>query len=263
MNKETEEKLVASLATGTTELLPFLPYLFQDVWELGSNPVDMIHLIKNHMNLSANIRILDLACGKGAVAVKIAQSLNIHVKGIDLIPEFIEYAKQKAKETGVETLCHFTTGDINEAIMMEKDYDCVILGAVGDVLGNQKETLRKLKATVTSNGYILVYDVYILDIDRLEKVKYKNHEYNYEYLTYEQWLRIFSESDLTLIEAVSNNERFNSSNNNAAIALRANELMQQFPEKKKLFEGYINSQSNEYGGLENSVVGLTWMLQKA
>ncbi len=130
MTKETEEKLVRSLSWETTELLPFLPYLLQDFWELGSDPDIMADLIQKHVCISDQTSVLDLACGKGAVAVKVAQKLQVHVKGIDLIPEFIEYAVQKAKELNVNNLCEFLLDDINEAVKTEKDYDCVVFGAV-------------------------------------------------------------------------------------------------------------------------------------
>ena len=48
---------------------------------------------------------------------------------------------QKAQEYGIADLCDFVVGDINEVVATEKDYDVVILGAVGDVLGNPSETL--------------------------------------------------------------------------------------------------------------------------
>ena len=64
------------------------------------------------------------------------------MKGIDLMPEFIEYAKQKAKEFNVDDLCDFLIGDINEAVKIEKDYDCVIFGAADmDVLCGSAEAL--------------------------------------------------------------------------------------------------------------------------
>ena len=72
MKKEIEEKLAVSLSAETTELLPFLPYLLQDFWELGSDPVVMSELISKYVNISEKTRILDLACGKGAVTVKVA-----------------------------------------------------------------------------------------------------------------------------------------------------------------------------------------------
>ena len=58
----------------------------------------MASLICKYIDLSDKTRILDLACGKGAVAVEVAQKLNVRVKGIDLMPEFIEVARQKAIE---------------------------------------------------------------------------------------------------------------------------------------------------------------------
>ena len=89
--------------------------------------------------------MLDLACGKGAVSVQAAKGLNCKVKGIDIIPEFIGYAIGKAKEYGVEDLCESRTGDINNAVNVEKNYDIVILGAVGDVPGYLEETIQKSK----------------------------------------------------------------------------------------------------------------------
>lgn len=35
-DKRNRRKLAASLTAETTDLLPFLPYLLQDFWELGS-----------------------------------------------------------------------------------------------------------------------------------------------------------------------------------------------------------------------------------
>jgi 2-polyprenyl-3-methyl-5-hydroxy-6-metoxy-1,4-benzoquinol methylase len=101
---------------------------------------------------------LDLACGKGAVSVQLAKALGCRVTGIDIIPEFIDDAIKKAQEYGVESLCEFKRGDINEAVKTQKEYDIVILGAVGDVLGNPEQTIQKLKQTVKNSGYIFIDD---------------------------------------------------------------------------------------------------------
>jgi len=130
VNAETEKKLASSLTAETTELLPFLPYLLQDLWMLGTDPELMASLIERHIRPLDGIRVLDLACGKGPVAVTVAKRLGVRVKGIDLMPEFIEVAAQKAEEAGAAALCDFSDGDINEAVAVERGYDCVILGAV-------------------------------------------------------------------------------------------------------------------------------------
>ena len=240
----------------TTQLLPFLPYLLQDLWELGSNPADMIYLIKKHIPILGKTQILDLACGKGAAAVKIAQSLNVRIKGIDLIPEFIEYATCKAKEFHVDSLCNFVTGDINSAVFEEKNYDCVILGSAGDVLGSPAETFDKLKLTINPKGYILFYDVYLTDITQKESIQYKDRKY----LTYGQWLDIFSQSGLKPAEAVTNAKASDNDSNNNAIINRAHELTRLHPDKKRIFEDFVNIQLSGSHDLKNCVAGVTWLL---
>jgi len=120
LTKENKEQLSHSLSAETTELLPFLPYLLQDFWELGSDPDVMADMIGKHISISDKTRVLDLACGKGAVSVKVAHKLRVKVKGIDLMPEFIEYARQKANEFDVDDLCEFVLGDINEAVKVKR-----------------------------------------------------------------------------------------------------------------------------------------------
>ena len=60
-------------------------------------------------------------------------------------------------EISTENLCEFALGDINDAVKTERDYCCVILGAVGPgVLGGPAETLWKMKETIKPGGYILL-----------------------------------------------------------------------------------------------------------
>lgn len=261
MLKETEERLARSLTADTTDALPYLPYLLQDLWELGSCPRDMINLIRKHMPLSKDTRILDLGCGKGAVLVRIAESLGISVVGYDIMPDFIEYAKQKASEFGVSSLCHFTVGDANEIVETEKGYDCVILGATGDILGRPPETLKKLKKTIKPEGFILLDEAFLPDGLNSDKAILSN----YEYLKHEQWLRLFDENGLSLLGEVFSDEEYIDSfdSETETIALRASELIARYPEKRTILEGYVQSQSNECKDLENTIVGVTWMLRSS
>ncbi len=258
MKQEIEEKLARSLTAETTGLIPFLPYLLQDLWELGSNPGEITRLLKEHLSALQHTKILDLACGKGAVSIKIANELGVSVYGFDLITEFIDYAGQKAKEYAVESLCHFAVGDINEVVNNESGYDCVIFGAVGNVLGNPQETLEKLMKTIKYNGFIIIDDAYVPDELANNEVKYKN----YEYLTREQWINLFKKLGLGLVEEAIADDDYDFDSDNRAIAMRADELTVSYPEKQELFDGYVQSQLNESDDLTDNIVGVTWMLQK-
>ena len=258
MYTEVDEKRARSLTAETVDLLPFLPYLLQDLWELGSSPRDMVALMTKHMDLSPDTNVLDLACGKGAVSVNIAKELGINVYGFDLTHEFIEYATQKAKELHVCDLCHFVCGDINKVVVSESGYDCVIFGAVGNVLGDPRETLLKLAGTIKPGGYIIIDEAYLPDDGNNENIEYKNYDYLYR----SQWLQLFADSGLTLVEELHSTEEHDFDHDNRVIAQRANELIARHPEKRAMFEGYIQSQLNECADLENNVSAVTWILQK-
>ena len=256
MTKTTEEKLAISLTAETTDLLPYLPYLLQDIWQLGSSPRDMIDLIKQHIAISNSTKILDLGCGKGAVSIQLAKALNVHVTGIDIIPEFINTAQEKAKEWGVENLCEFHVGDIGKQ-PQTPSYDIIIYGAIGGVLGNPAQTLAFLKTMVKPGGYILLDDGYI-DEENAEDVRYE-----YDYLTYDDWVKEFKNQGFKLITTKGNDENLDNTENNTNIQKRAKELTTKYPDKKALFDSYVKSQMDESLDLEtNTVTGVTWLIKK-
>lgn len=248
-----EEKLAKSLTAETTELIPYLPYLLQDLWELGSSPQDMLEMIRKHIYVSEQTKMLDLACGKGAVSVSLAKELGCMVRGVDIIPEFIDFAKKKAIEYGVEGLCEFMVGDINESVNAERDYDLVILGAVGDVLGTPEETIRKLKKTIKPEGHILIDDAY------------GKKGVDDGYCSREEWLLIFEKLKVRLIveKIVEEDELIDlNREQQGVIVKRANELKKKYPDKASLFEDYIQSQQAECDLLENDILGVTMLIQE-
>lgn len=248
-----EEKLAKSLTAESIEIIPFLPYLLQDLWELGSSPTDMIELITENIPITEKSKILDLACGKGAVSVNIAKRFGCHLKGIDIIPEFIEFANQKAQEYGVNSLCEFIVGDINRSVEIEKDYDIVILGAVGEVLGSPEETLLKLSATIKNGGYVLLDDGYA----KSESIGI--------YLTKEKWSVIIIKSGFELVADLAVSESDLSDvleEQKECLTMRTNELKEQFPDQVHLFNQYLKSQLAECDELENDIIGVTMLLRK-
>ena len=111
-------------------------------------------------------------------------------------------------------------GDITEAVKTEKDYDLVILGAVGDVLGNADETIRLINNTVKKDGYILIDDAYAKE------------KANANYLTREQWLEIFNNTGVRLVdEKIIEEDELASINNDQQeqIVKRARELKEKLP----------------------------------
>lgn len=259
MNEITAEKLARSLTADNVYLIPHLPYLLQDLWELGTPHKDILGLFGNHIAEPSAMKVLDLACGKGAVGLYLAKECGCVVKMVDIMPEFIDYARQKAAEMNIEKLCSFDVEDIQVSVQRERDWDCVMLLAVGNVLGNVNETVSKLASTIRSGGYIILADSYIKENDR-DKVLCE-----YDYPTYNEWLTAFEESNLKVIREV--NESFEdlvsiNDFSNLSIAKRAQELTLKYPEKSDLFLEYVQSQLNECQDIESTVVSPIWLLQK-
>ena len=127
-------------------------------------------------------------------------------------------------------------------------------------MGGPAEAMNKLKATVKPGGYIMIEEGFISGEDKREKVRYNRDVY----FTEQQWVALFKEKGLELIETVSGHSEGNLDNvtGMAAITARAGELIEKYPDKRTLFEGYIRNQQNEYADIDDSLVYVTWVLRK-
>ena len=261
MTTDTEQKLAASLTAESTELIPFLSYLLQDFTELGSSQTTMVKLLEKYASINETFTVLDLACGKGNVSVAIAEKFNVKVKGVDLLPDFVIAAINLATRHDLAHLCSFAVGDVNEAIKTEQGYDCVIFGAAGNILGNPAEMLIKLKNTIKPGGLILIDEGFLPEDATQEILQYNN----YEMLTEKQWHTLFAESGLQLLETENADNQADVADavtGMANITIRANELIAKHPNKRALFESYIQSQQNEYDDIDNNIICVTWILKK-
>lgn len=256
MKSDTREKVAKSLTAESEALLPYLPYLLQDLWELGSSPDEIVSAIKN-CGIDEEWRVIDLGCGKGAVSIRLAKDFGCSVKGIDFMEDFIDFARKKAEELGLSSLCCFESGDINSAVESEAGYDLAILGAVSGVLGTPSETLFKLKRTVKPGGYVIIDDGYLSEDSESPRLEG-------EYYTRGEWLSAFEQSGMELISETFAGEELQSANdaNTAMIAARAAELSLVHPELKALFEGYVLAQQQECDDMLDRIVSCMWLLRR-
>ena len=121
-----------------------------------------VNFLVRELNLASPLRILDLACGFGRHANRLA-ALGNDVTGIDLIPGFLEIARRDASSRGVQV--QYIQGDMRE-IDYEEAFDLVLLlftafGYFGDAenLSVLEKVLRALKP-----GGRLVFDLNNRDV---------------------------------------------------------------------------------------------------
>ncbi|MFC1542150.1 SAM-dependent methyltransferase, partial [Candidatus Latescibacterota bacterium] len=155
MSERSKQSVADSLEVDK-HLLPYMPFLLQDLWALGSS-VEYIIDIAGSLNLSPGLtKVLDLGCGKGAVLIQLASQYGFKVTGIDFMESFLEDAHKKAIEYNVSHLCEFINQDIIEYVSDEHEYDIVILASLGGIFGSFKNTIAHLRTQVRSGRYMLI-----------------------------------------------------------------------------------------------------------
>jgi cyclopropane fatty-acyl-phospholipid synthase-like methyltransferase len=255
--KSLEDSILTAMECPDKEILPYLPYILQDFWEIGSDPDTIINLIKKHINIGNLPKVLDLGCGKGAVTVNVAHKLKYECYGIDAISEFISFARFKANEYGVDEFCRFEVGDIREKIKLLEFYDVIILGAIGQVFGNYYETLTNLNQHLSEDGIIIIDDGYIEDeSDFTHQQVFRKSEIQKQ----------INEAGMFLAEEVvddaSETVACNYDREYHNIAKRCQELIDIHPDKANIFLNYKNIQKIEYNNLKRDITCSTMVIKR-
>ncbi len=255
-NKENfQKRIVESLDGNNPELLRFLPYILQDSWSLGADPIAMTNIYSRNIG-QQNPEVLDLGCGKGAVSIAFALEFGARVNGLDAIPEFIDDARRIASDCGVAHLCNFQVGDVMQCIDQFKGMDLVILGAVGPILGDLHTTLGILRKVLKPGGHVLLDDGFIQD--------HENTSYN-RCLRKTEFYNHIQQAGFSIVEEdIFNKSQMDSEEDKLFIPLsrRIDELIEKNPEKQQLLEGYRQSQIYEFGILKSIITTGTWLLKK-
>ena len=201
---------------------------------------------------------MDLGSGKGAVSINIAMELKCKCFGIDAIEDFVVFSNNKSKEVSVHDICVFEKNDIRIRIDTLEQYDIIILGAIGPVLGNYFEALSKLSPHLNKNGLIIVDDAYV------------ENDCNKDYpnvLKKTELLNQIKKAGMELIDKITNNEisnvneKFEDEFKN--IQKRCLELIKKYPEDKDLLVQYIENQKTEYNVLKNEIVPAMFVIKKS
>ncbi len=253
--KTLEESVVIAMDGSDSELFEYLPYILQDLWEIGSNPNVIIDLIRNQFDDPARLKVLDLGCGKGIVSVKASKALGCFCHGIDAIPQFIDYAQEKAVEFKVDNLCKFEVGDIRERVKTLRGFDVVILGAIGPVFGDYLNTLTTLKPCLNEGGVIITDDAYIEDESSFSHPLIFKKSVVLKQIA-DTGFSIIKKVDVKS-EDIQDVDDFIFTN----LKKRCLELIERHPAKERLFLDYISKQEEETYVLENMVTAYTMMLQ--
>ena len=107
-------------------LLPHLPYLLQDLPSLSGAEDDVVEVL-SEVGFPSGGTVLDLGCGRGDIAIRVARAFGAEVTGVDGHPPFIEIARQSAKQARLQRRCRFVAADLRKSLAKPGRFDAVLM----------------------------------------------------------------------------------------------------------------------------------------
>jgi ubiquinone/menaquinone biosynthesis C-methylase UbiE len=117
-----------------------------------ANMMDMVQLEKllAVLDLSAENKVLDLACGIGVIAEYISDITGAYVVGIDIANEAIKHAWERTREK--RDRLEFRFGDMNDLNLPPASFDTIVAIASLHYAEDLDETIRQLVKVLTPGG---------------------------------------------------------------------------------------------------------------
>lgn len=253
------DEMVAYALEAPPELLPFLPELLADLDELGSDAEQIAEVIRD-LDLPPTARVVDLGCGKGAVAIAIAGRLQLRVLGVELFEPFVAEATAAARVAGVSHLCEFRHGDAR-AIPEGTPADVAVFAALGDVLGGPAETMRVIRQHVRPGGYVLVADVFLRDGGSVTFPGFEHYRSRAETVG---GLTAWGDMLITeLLEDEADGEAQEDEAAAVAIHRRAVELATRHPDHREQLLAFAAHQSAANVHIAENLVDAVWVLRRS
>lgn len=249
--------MVAYTLETTPELLPYIPELLADLEELGSD-AELIACILEDLHLPASTSVIDLGCGKGAVAVEIAEKLDWRVLGIELFEPFVASCNELAKSRGLSDRCRFVHGDILKMVTMVEPADVAVLAALGDVLGRLDDTVAVIRQYVKSGGYMLVSDAFVKPGGSSSFPGFERYARHDETIA-----RLTACGDKLVREVLEPEDDDGAlEDESELIAARAEAVAAKHPEVAAAVQRFAASQSAERDYIDANLIGAVWVLSR-
>ncbi len=120
-----------------------------------NNKID--HIIKK-LNLKPNLKILDIGCGWGTLALDIAKKSQCEVLGITLSEKQLQFAKEKAKEMNLENQVEFRMVDYRQ---LNEKFDRVVSVGMFEHVGKKfyKKYFSKVYDFLNEDGVALIHTI--------------------------------------------------------------------------------------------------------
>jgi ubiquinone/menaquinone biosynthesis C-methylase UbiE len=147
------ERQVARSLDTPASLLPVLSQLFAGMPSLGGMPGVVVRMLRE-AGIGRGHRVLDLACGKGPVAIAVAERLGCRVVAVDGYEHFLAEGARLAHRRGVSQFVRWVAADVGDLprSLAGRRFDATVMLGLHP-LPDAARVLRTM--TVPSGVYVL------------------------------------------------------------------------------------------------------------
>ena len=106
------------------------------------------------------LTVLDIGCGIGGPARRLADEFNCKVYGIDMSHEFIRTAQELSRLVKLDNQTEFVQGDALALPYKDASFDVVWTQHVQMNIENKKQFYSEIHRVLNSNGTFIYYDIF-------------------------------------------------------------------------------------------------------
>ena len=112
------------------------------------------------VEINDSTSVLDVGCGIGGPARRIAEMFGANVTGIDLTKEFVHTAQSLSDTTGLSSLTTFLQADATDLPFEDHTFDFAWTQHVQMNIENKQKLYREINRVIREGGKFLYYDIF-------------------------------------------------------------------------------------------------------
>ena len=117
---------------------------------------EKIRRVGDLLRLTSHSRVLDLACGRGGPGIVLAETFGCRILGVEKAPEFVQVARERIAQAGLESLIDVIEGDARDVQLEPNSYDAALCLGASFIWDGLDGTLAALAPRVKPRGHVVV-----------------------------------------------------------------------------------------------------------